>query len=104
MGYGMSKDPRREKINELKSAIKQAREELSKYIEENPRIRGQEERNKKINTEINQRSVVIEGLVEELKITRMNKTGSKYFEYTPHRGLNKRQRNLLHARNNRANS
>lgn len=78
---------RKAKIRELKDVIKLATEE---YIAYTKKFREEEkvgdmtpEAKEEYQRAIGTRGAVLEGLREELKSTRMNKTGSKFFEFQP---------------------
>jgi hypothetical protein len=91
---GVMKDPRREKINELKATIVLAELDLRAYskefrdkVQEKADTEEEKEARKTLIQEmskvLSQKSAVLDGLSEELKLTRMNKRSSKNFEWHP---------------------
>lgn len=83
---GVTKDPRREKINELKLALKGATELFKKAAEELQDLKNKtvtEEEKKKILNDMIESRTVCEALTEELEATRRNKLGSSFFEFIP---------------------
>jgi hypothetical protein len=79
-------DKRREKINELKVAIKGATEELKTASEALKAIKNKtvsDEEKKKLLNDMMQARSVCEALAEELKLTRLNKLSSSFFEWIP---------------------
>ena len=86
----MSKDPRKQKIKDLKNQIKEAQDnvvtELSSLnLEEEAKLTPEEQETKKNSfkemLEVNK--VNIKSLMEELKLTKMNKHSSTFFEWMP---------------------
>lgn len=86
------------KINELKQKLKDVQSKMEEHINNLDVKKEAElpEDEQKTNKEAFRDGLAImradqKGLKEELKITRMNKTGSEHFEWIPHVGLNRRQ-------------
>lgn len=77
------------KIIELKEAIRKAEKEQEQLASV---IHVGEEPKKKQSKDLRELYVVIEGLKEELKLTIMNKIGSRNFEWIPTPGMNRNQR------------
>jgi hypothetical protein len=117
---GVTKEPRRMKINELKGNIPLAQSDLKGVVKIIRRINKQRLKfNKRGFTELSERlseptkkfqeksaalRAVLEGLTEELKLTRMNKRSSKFFEWKPspmNRRARKEVAKMLHERNKR---
>jgi hypothetical protein len=103
---GVMKNPRREKINELKLTIKLAEADLSAFSKEfrdfvKEEVDGEEakeQRKADIQEKakmLSQKRAVLEGLIEELKLTRMNKNSSKFFEWIPSPPNRRMRRTLL---------
>jgi hypothetical protein len=89
---------RKEKIRELKEVIKMATEEyramVEKYRTDKINETLTDETKKEYEQAIGTRGAVIEGLREELKMTRMNKNSSSFFEWHPS-APNRRTRRLF---------
>lgn len=86
------------KIRELKQKLKDNQSKMEEHINNLDVKREAElpEEEQQKNKEAFRDGLAIlradqKALKEELKITRMNKTGSEYFEWIPHVGLNRRQ-------------
>lgn len=86
----LMKDPRKEKIRELKSQIKAAQDNVASElanldVAEEMKLTPEEQEAKKKSfkdmLELNK--VNIKALKEELKLTRMNKNNSPFFQWLP---------------------
>jgi len=99
-------DPRREKIKELKNQIileQSALETMVNSLSE-PMEEGLDEDQKKskmqeFGKDLALKRANLQALTEELKLVRMNKTGSGFFEWHPHKGFNRRQARLFKRMN-----
>lgn len=96
---GTTKDPRKEKIRELKGVIKEAQGDLDEFKKNNIILESMtEETKKEKRSEISKKIAILQGLEEELKKTRMNKNSSSFFSFTSTPGMNRRQRKLMRRR------
>lgn len=89
---------RAEKIRDLKNKIITEQSVIEKMIGDlnvNAELElSDEERTKRqedFKTNMALKRAEITGLKEELKLTRLNKYGSSFFEWHPHKGMNRRQ-------------
>jgi phosphotransacetylase len=91
-------DPRKTKIKDLKTKIANAQLQIQEYVSsvdvtkemelpEEERKANQE----KFRDELALRRADITAMKEELKQTRLNKYSSSFFEFTPNKGMNRRQ-------------
>ena len=78
---------RKEKIKELKVSIATANKEL---LEKLVSAKTDEEK-AALKDELAVSKATRQGMEEELKLLKMNKTGSTHFEWHPHKGFNRRQ-------------
>ena len=83
---------RKDKIRELKFALKGAKAELQILVARD--VPTDEEEKKKFGNEVAQMRAIVMALADELQTTRMNKTGSKFFEFVPS-GPNRRTRKIF---------
>jgi hypothetical protein len=92
-------DPRKAKIRELKTSIKQGQDELSLMIAAEIK----EEDKEKQKTDIMVKKTLIQNMQIELKQVRDNKLSSRFFEFTPTPPNRAQARNFRknrkHARN-----
>lgn len=85
------------KIAELKTAIKLAREDFSAFLKKDITVLSEEE--KKENQKISiQKQAIILALLDDIKATRLNVLGSKYFQFIPS-PANRRQRKEFNKEN-----
>lgn len=86
---------RRKKINELKASLKEERACLMEVMTAPTIVTTDVEIIKKMTSkhklELSMLKENIKTMDDELTITRMNKNGSKFFEWHPHKGFNRRQ-------------
>lgn len=81
-GVIATQSSRGRKIAELKVAIKLSREDFTAFLKQD--ITNLTEEEKKENQKISvQKQAIILALLEEMKATRLNKLGSKYFQFIP---------------------
>lgn len=76
------KNPRREKINELKTAIKTGLEELESLRAVMLHEANQDQK-KEHQSSVMVKKTLIQNMQQELKMIRMNKNSSKFFEFIP---------------------
>lgn len=102
---GVTKDPRKEKITELKQSIKDATAELEQAREAFKAVNNENPQTDEERTDYNLRranklkeltdlSTVLHALGEELTITRMNKNMSTSFDWQPS-PMNRRARRAM---------
>lgn len=91
-------DNRKQKIRELKQAIKTAQDEVVDLfsaidVKKESQLSEEEQKAKKEEFKVNiaKTRAMISSYQEELKQIRANKLGSSFFEFTPNKGMNRRQ-------------
>lgn len=77
-----TKDARKEKIRDLKTAIIAANAEVQEMTTEKDKLEDKDKKKEK-ETEIMVKKTLIQNMLEELKLVRMNKNSSSFFSYTP---------------------
>jgi hypothetical protein len=88
---------RKDKIRELKFALKGAQQELKGLLDRE--IPSDSEEKQAFGKEVAQMRAIVMALVDELKTTRMNKNSSKFFEFTPSGSSRKMKRRFVRTRN-----
>jgi len=103
-----SKDPRKEKIRELKNQIKlqeaAAGEMLANLdVKKEMELPEEERKQRQLDFKSNMalKKAEISGLKEELKLTRLNKYSSSFFSFEPNKGMNRRQAKAFRKQRNR---
>jgi len=88
----------KEKIKTLKTTIKEQTEKIQQLLNdldlkvESTLSEEQQSLNKQtFKDNMAKLRAELTGYKEELKLTRLNKHGSSFFEFTPHKGFNRRQ-------------
>lgn len=81
----------KEKIRELKNKIILANDALVEFLK-NVKTERTDEEKEKDKSDFALMRATLSSLNGELKLTRMNKNMSEYFEFIPTPGLNRRQR------------
>jgi len=75
-------DQRKEKIRELKTAITTANVEIAEMVKEKDKLEDVAKKKEK-ETEIMVKKTLVQNMMESLKMVRMNRNSSKFFEFTP---------------------
>ena len=99
-------DPRRDKINTLKSqitleqgAVKQMITTLAEPMPDGLTDEQKKEKMQSFRNDMAVKRASIKGMEEELKLVRMNKNSSSFFDWAPHKGMNRRQARAFRKQN-----
>lgn len=90
-------DPRKQKIRDLKQVVKTEQDLVTELLgsldvkKESELTSEEQEKNKEtFKDTLSKHRLNIKTAQEDLKAVRENKTGSSFFEVTPHKGMNRR--------------
>ena len=93
-----SVDERKQRIRNLKASNKEIQDDIVEMIKnvdvkEESELPEEEQKNKKdaFGAKMAEKRAVISANEEEMKKLRENKYGSSFFEFTPNKGMNRRQ-------------
>ena len=84
------KDERREKINKLKTSLKEAQDILTDLVK-SLIAETDEAKKEEIQKDIAVRKSFLADTKQELVVVKMNKNNSSFFSWEPHKGFNRQQ-------------
>ena len=88
------KDERRVKINKIKANLKEAQDKITELVSSLIKEED-EEKKKELRISIAAKKSQMSEMRNDMFLTRVNKNSSAYFEWHPHKGMNRQQARLF---------